>query len=134
MKRVIQADESGHSPAEDASACMELLRLKLQNGLFDKSLGFVVIALSFSPMVAQCVFVDYNPPTGPSFGINEEETESMTVRLSRSKQRSTIVDIPNIARQHSIGDTHIVPCVGDDEVLRVGVKVGVDVSLVLPPS
>ncbi|KJE95986.1 hypothetical protein CAOG_06364 [Capsaspora owczarzaki ATCC 30864] len=90
LKRIIQADEGGHNPAEDASACMELLRLKLKNG--------------------------------PSFGINEEETESMALRLTRSGKKSTIIDIPTIARQHSIGDTNIVPCPSDDEILAAAIK------------
>lgn len=84
LKRVIQADESGHNPAEDAIACMQLALLKLKKG--------------------------------PTFGLHEEEHESLFLKISKNGKNGTIIDGPSIVRQHSLASVNCIPSTTDEEV------------------
>ncbi|EIN06988.1 ribonuclease H [Punctularia strigosozonata HHB-11173 SS5] len=92
--RVIQdRGEGGHDPEEDARACMELLRKKVDNGP-----GYGEFRTDF-----ESIF---------------ERISRAPARGGGSSIRSAVVDHGNPAVMHGSKATTVIPCAGDEDVLQ----------------
>lgn len=96
--------EGGHDPEEDARACLDLLKKKVDNGAFP----------IFKSSLVSHVFA------GPGFGEFKTDYESIFERLSRAKSgslRCAVVDHGNPSGWHGAKASTTVGCKTDEEVV-----------------
>ncbi len=104
--------EGGHDPEEDAQACLDLLRKKVENGTSPIPHKLRVWFGSGSLI----------PCTGPGFGEFKVDTESIFERMSRARTKgaavtAAVVDHGNPAAWHGQKATACVACTSDAGVL-----------------
>jgi RNA exonuclease 1 len=102
--------EGGHDPEEDARACLDLLKKKIENG------ELFIYLLHLHPI---------NFLLGPGFGEFKTDYESIFERMARSvgrggpgSIRSAVVDHGNPAVMHGAKANTVIACTNDGEVLE----------------
>jgi RNA exonuclease 1 len=102
--------EGGHDPEEDARACLDLLKKKIENGKY---------------FYCGCLHPADQFGAGPGFGEFKIDYESIFERMSRAVGRggpgtirSAVVDHGNPAVMHGAKANTSVPCTSDAEVLE----------------
>jgi RNA exonuclease 1 len=125
--------EGGHDPEEDARACVDLLRKKIENG---GSIVRLITSLSSLPSLSpnRTPLTNANPPSlslGPGFGEFKTDLESIFERIARAppnpalssaaqldRRRSAVVDHGNPANWYGKKAEKSIACEIDEEVLR----------------
>ena len=103
--------EGGHDPEEDARACIDLLKKKMENGKPFGSFMTIIIGLT------ACF-------PGPGFGEFKMDQESILERLARSTTRAStgmstaVVDYGNPSSWHGSKATVAIACKSDEDVLQ----------------
>ena len=101
--------EGGHDPEEDARACLDLLKKKVDNGTSCIKLSDI-----------EHLHTHFTH-AGPGFGEFKVDFESIFERMSRARNgavSSIVVDHGNPANWHGSKATTTIACKTDDEVLE----------------